>query len=347
MKNINTYDIHGVTLLLESRNTNLIKSIEHQLRYFKTYNDKNQDYDVVIKDYSTRPTIVNYQVASDYYFFEKGLMHIPDHKLCFDISGSCHIYYLNHFTIPVNLIVQLAILKKGMTLVHSAAFSFNGNNILLPALGGIGKTTIVSHAMKQDGNLFGDDMCIIDRNANMFAYPIDFSVYDYHYSLLGIKKSFKRKIFGILGSFLKLFDRVPLVSWFTSRIRGRFFPAFENISPIEIYGKEKVAKNAIMNRLFYIIRHKDSENEVKESQLSSKTIADRLTTILLSEWKDSITFLKIYSTFSDDFCYIQFCNNINAIVFEMSSKIHLKEISIDSNINNDRYISILWNLLQK
>ena len=49
MKNINTYDIHGVTLLLESKNSNLIKSIEHQLRYFKTYNDKNQDYDVVIK----------------------------------------------------------------------------------------------------------------------------------------------------------------------------------------------------------------------------------------------------------------------------------------------------------
>ena len=88
--------------------------------------------------------------------------------------------------------------------------------------------------------------------------------------------------------------------------------------------KEKVAKNAIMNRLFYIIRHKDSENEVKESQLSSKTIADRITTILLSGGR-FYYFLKIYSTFSDDFLlYTILCNNINAIAFEMSSKIHFK-----------------------
>lgn len=342
-----SYNVHGTLLLLESSNKNLKQALDHQLDFFSIPYDANTKFDVIINDYSSKPSYINCQVASDYYYFQNELLDIPDHNLCFDISGEVHRYYIDSFTLPVNLIIQLALQRKGKTLVHSASISYEGVSILLPALGGIGKTTLVSEVMKKGGSLYGDDMCIIDKDGNMYAYPIDFSVYHYHYELLGIQRSFKNKIKATIGSALKFFDRVPIIGWFTIRIRGKFFPECVNISPISIYGKNRIANISKIKKLVYIGRHISSSDSIINNNLSVIDISDKITSILLSEWKDSLAFLQIYSAFSDKFSYLEMCNLINEIAISMATKTELQEISIDSNVKNRDYINMLWKSLWK
>ena len=345
MKKNYAYKIHGINLLLVSSNRSLKSAIDHQLAFFSTPFDSNDAFDIVIDDYSSKPIFAEYQVASEYYYFHNELMDIPSHKLCFDISGGIHKYFIDHFTLPVNLIIQLALQRKGKTLVHSASISYQDTNILLPALGGIGKTTLVSEVMKKGGSLYGDDMCIIDQDANMYAYPIDFSVYHYHYDLLGIKRGFIDRVKAAISSFLKLFDKVPLISWITIRVRGKFFPECKNISPISIYGRDRIAKTSKMNKLIYIGRHASTSKSVIQNNPSPEAIADKITTILLSEWKDSLAFLQIYSTFSSEFSYLEMCNQIYETSFKMASRTQLEDISIDSNVKNKEYIDMLWKCL--
>lgn len=345
IENIHTYDVHGIKILLKSSNKNLVKSANHQLKFFAKKYHESMNFNIVINDYLRKPLQDSYSVASDYYYYSDEFLDIPDHKLCFNISGNVHHYFIDSFVLPVNLIVQLALQLKDKTLVHCAAVSYKSSNIILPALGGIGKTTIVTEVMKKGGSLYGDDMCIIDKASNMYPYPIDFSVYHYHYKLLGIDRSISSKVKSVFGNFLKLFDAIPIISWFTIRIRGKFFPECENISPIDIYGKSKIAKPEKIDKMVYLGRHFNSKESVKEVILSENLVADRITSILLSEWRDSLAFLQIYSAFSSNFSYLDMCNNIYDIVLSVSSVTELKDISIDSNVNNEDYISILWKSL--
>lgn len=345
MNNPHIFNIHGTLVSLDSVSKSLKKAMSHQLEYFKVANDDDLEFDVIIRDYSAKPNIDECRVASDYYYYHDGLIDIPDHNLCFDLAGACHYYYLDNFVLPVNLIIQLAIQRKGKTLVHSAAISYGEESVLFPALGGIGKTTIVSHAMKEGGRLYGDDMCIIDADANLYPYPIDFSVYHYHYKLLGINRSLKRKIFSVAAGVLWIFDLVPVVSWFTRRIRGKFFPECENISPLLIYGEDRIAPVSKMSRLIYIGRHKNLGEQTKIGEVTNKIVADKITSILLSEWKDALGFLQVYSAFSDNFSYLEMCKDIHEISFQAASRTVLADISIDSNVQNKKYIKLLWQFL--
>ena len=345
MNNRYIFNIHGTLVWLDSASQSLQKAMSHQLEYFRVANNDDLEFDVIIRDYSAKPNINKCRVASDYYYFHDGLLDIPDHKLCFDLAGICHHYYLDNFVLPVNLIIQLAIQRKGKTLVHSAAISYGGESVLFPALGGIGKTTIVSHAMQEGGSLYGDDMCIVDAKANLYPYPIDFSVYHYHYKLLGIDRSPKRKILSVAADILKIFDQAPVVSWFTRRLRGKFFPECENISPLLIYGEDRIAPVSKMDRLIYIGRHKNLGEQTIVGEVTDEIVADKITSILLSEWKDSLGFLQVYSAFSDNFSYLEMCKNIHNIAYEAASKTVLADISIDSNVENKKYIKLLWQFL--
>ena len=344
MKNIKIYDVHGIKVCLDSSNINLHNAIDHQLNFFQVQDDSLDESiaHIKIQDYCRKPNMKQYQTASDYYFYDNGILDIPEHRLCFDISEEVHKYYLDSFVIPVNLIVQLFLQNHGKTLVHSAGISCNGDSMLFPALGGIGKTTIVSHAMKEGCKLYGDDMCIVDKDAILYPYPIDFSVYHYHYKLLGIERSVKSRVLFVTGRALKLFDKIPIISWLTTRVRGKFFPECENISPLLIYGKNSVAKPSKMRKITYIGRHIKGEELVQHEQLTDTEMAARVTSILLSEWRDSVVFLQIYSAFSTKFSYLDMCNNINKILIDAISNTKVKSVYVDASVSNEKYIKLLW-----
>ena len=166
--------------------------------------------------------------------------------------------------------------------------------------------------------------------------------YHYHYKLLGIKRGIKSRVFFVIGNILKLFDKVPVISWLSTRVRGKFFPECENISPISIYGKDNVAKPLKMSIINYIGRQFNGETLVQLDKLTDIEMAERITSILLSEWRDSLFFLQIYSAFSTKFSYLDMCNNINKILIGAISNTKVESVYVDASVSNEKYIKLLW-----
>ena len=83
-------------------------------------------------------------------------------------------------------------------------------------------------------------------------------------------------------------------------------------------------------------------DQLLENILSNEIAADRITSVLLSEWKDSLGFLQIYSTFSEGFSYLDMCNTIHSIAFDAVSRADKSDVSVASSIKNQEYIEVLW-----
>lgn len=77
--------------------------------------------------------------------------------------------------------LQLLSLKSSSSFCHSAAVERNGNAILFPSWGGVGKTTITSGLIKKEGlDLLGDDLNIISKNGSVVGFPKEMVIYPYH-----------------------------------------------------------------------------------------------------------------------------------------------------------------------
>ncbi len=143
------------------------------------------------------PEIINVEIISDYYYSDNWL-NIPVHKTCFNLTGKTIEVYCDKLLLPINLLVHLALQRKGYSLIHAAGFEINNRAFLLPAFGGIGKTTLVAGLLFSGGKLYGDDLCIIGKN-KIYPYPIDFSVYPYHIQILRINNRRIKRTFFING----------------------------------------------------------------------------------------------------------------------------------------------------
>ena len=78
-------------------------------------------------------------------------------------------------------ILHLFLLRKGLALVHGAAFARNGRGILLSSWGGTGKTTTVLWmAMKGGYTVLSDDWSLVSRKGALLRYPKRIRVYGYN-----------------------------------------------------------------------------------------------------------------------------------------------------------------------
>jgi len=77
-----------------------------------------------------------------------------------------------HLNTLVGLIIQLKLLEKGCTFLHSGCLTHNDGAILLPAMGSTGKTFTTLSLIDGENHLFlSDDLAIINTNGDVFSYP--------------------------------------------------------------------------------------------------------------------------------------------------------------------------------
>ena len=83
-----------------------------------------------------------------------------------------------------NFWLQACLLRRDVSLVHSAGLALNGQGLIFPAFGGAGKTMLIAALRQQPGfRFFGDDFVAVDSKGGMYAYPSDFSIYPQHLEL--------------------------------------------------------------------------------------------------------------------------------------------------------------------
>lgn len=219
------YDIHGfLGIKITSQNPSLIAGYDHYLRWFKIDSSPTKIH-YEICDFVNFKLPDHFKTGSSYIGFENGV-YFPREKYAIVFDGQKVIEYTTFANRATNFLIQLLLLRQGKSFIHGLGVKIKDCGFIFPALGGVGKTILVSKLRKMKGfKFFGDDYIIIDKNSNMFSYPSDFSIYPYHLPIFSeLKHSvfsrylFRRKFFGLY------YDCKRIINFIWRRINLRSTP---------------------------------------------------------------------------------------------------------------------------
>lgn len=295
------FNLHGlVRLEIFTEREKSVREIMYHLSEMESPEDTEAP-DIVLRDYSEKPLLADAFSIEGYYFYENGVLDIPPYRMCFDLKSSPVRVWSDHFVLPVNFLIEVALLRKGYTFLHSAGVQWQGRNFLFPAHGGTGKTALVTGLMKKGAKLFGDDLIVVGKG-HVLGYPQDFSVYPYHVGLLGLKDPSLTRAFR-KDAFLDFFVRLTGSSdWLVLRAIRSFFSRLKtrcvNVSPREIFGSDIFASAGKIDRVFFLSRHQETRKGISIVSEDPSILSRKCVNILLLEWHESSRFLYLYGALS-------------------------------------------------
>ncbi len=304
----NFYRIHNLIDVIISQNVNdlVLQQIEFQIAYFKVNKiETKAPYCIYVLPFSEYP-----ENDSVLYTFH----------LVKGIHGSVMLDRLNHIAvikekngysiytdIPflINLFIQFIFLEEDIALVHAAAIADkDGNIILLPGAGGVGKTTLLSVLVKDyKYKLLGDDIVGITKKGECLAFPRSFVLKDYHrtvypevFQKLGIvdnnkKNIIKAKIVELIRAnipflgFIKivlrslnLFDKVK------NTISVLDVPYLAAVPVEDIFGRGIVTNIGKIDRIIFLERYMGTESII--TPISKESLTHRMFAIINHEFVD-------------------------------------------------------------
>jgi hypothetical protein len=293
------YDIHSIVRLQVKGDASILHEVDLHLASFRC-NHLDSPPDVLIDRYDVAPATQRTTVVDDY-DYGAGAYHRAATRVRFDILGTPQTYHMDVLNLPVNLIVQLALMRKGYTFLHGAGLSLDGRRVLLPAYPGTGKTTLVAAFVRSGAQLFGDDFCIVG-NCAIYSYPQALSVYPHHLSILGYNDH------GMESAFRKtaLLDYItaPLAHR-TSRpaklarvILSAFRTPSVNVAPERVFGQGSITKEGRIDEVVALERSGEIATIVREP-VDIAALADQATAVLWHEWHASFHDLLLYDALAE------------------------------------------------
>jgi hypothetical protein len=349
----NIYNIYGIISLAVSKELPFLNEIDSHLKFFLLEDDffDLNNCEVLINSFENFKFDKNEnQIVFDDYAFNNNFLIRESAGLAIGIINKRHEYYFSRLFLPVNLIIQLALLKKGFSFVHCASFRVGEKSFILPAFGGVGKTSILSFFAEKGEKIFGDDLCIIG-NQMIYAYPQDMSIYDYHCKIFSnLPKNvhnyfFKRKIVKFLLSPLNILGSIP--KKISNIFLARFFGECLNVSLERVFGKNCISGPS---KIDFIIKlnKKTSKNLDKDMTLKfidKIELAKFCTSVVINEWNNYFNLLLLIDSClpnKANFSIELFFKTTNDIISQNFSNTPMYEINIDTSSSPD-YINLNFN----
>jgi len=277
------------------------KEYDYYLRYFKV--DKLDNVDIEILKGKNSLKIEN----------GKMIVYARDNELC------------------INALIEYILLQKGYTFIHAAGVSYNNKGFIFPAGPGVGKTLLISR-LRNKTKFFADDYLILGEDGTMFSYPMDFSIYDYHFDFFSelketdnirkIKKAkYERPVVNILRY-------LPMKRWIKRLAKFLGYDYLQGGQYLKIPAKELIkdfGEKAKVSYGFFLVKG----NDFKVERINS--IDKEIVEILQSEWKKTIPFISL------DF------NKAREIIKKGLTDIPLYKVDLSRNTIN-KLEDFLWNL---
>jgi hypothetical protein len=292
--------------------------------------------DILIDTYDSRPKFKIHTVVDDYYYGE-GFYHRPAIKMQINMKADKQSYYMDSLILPIDLILQLGLLKQKHTLVHGAGVNFQGKNILFPGYPGTGKTATVASLMDGDGKLFGDDLCIIGENL-LYPYPQTITVYAHHLNILGytsnklISSFRKARILDLAINWLPFKD--TSISKAIRFILGHFKNDSVDLDPEIIFGKDSIAKIGNVDEIIFLERS-DQVSSLEKKSIDVKVSSSLASSILWHEWHNYFHDLFLYDALSSNGAWFkELFAQVEVILEKEFSNVPLSIIRIPANYDN-------------
>ena len=258
-------------------------------------------------------------------------------------------FIFDRFEIPLNFIVELILLRKGWSLIHSGAVQYGGRNYLFPAFGGTGKTTTVSTIVFNGGKLFGDDMNIV-KEREILSYPLDFTIYPYHLDILKIKDEKikyqfrKTEILDDITNRLRNYN--SKVSKLLISICNSFKTPYINLSPRKIFGENCIVKKGQIDEVYFLGKDDTKSFKISVESIDPAHLAEVCTNILFHEWYQSMRLLYAYSVLST-FSLNSIYHIINNLFRRIFTHYECRQIKIHNNLDNLTYQKQLISYLKR
>lgn len=78
-------------------------------------------------------------------------------------------------------VMNRILVPKGWCLLHASAVSLRGRNVLMPAMGGTGKTSLLIDFMMRGADFIGDDRVLVSNDGDFVSYPQKLHLLDYNF----------------------------------------------------------------------------------------------------------------------------------------------------------------------
>jgi hypothetical protein len=155
------------------------------------------------------------------------------------------------------------LIYNGYTFLHAAAVAKDGSAFILPSWGGVGKTaSVVKLIREHDYQLLGDDLVILGRNGDVYAFPKVFVLYAYHKNLFPeILSGPGRKGHLVSGKLSSVLSKIlPQIKILLRNVPGllsfarRHNPQAYRITPFKIFKEEQIAIKARLASAMWLER---------------------------------------------------------------------------------------------
>jgi hypothetical protein len=150
--------------------------------------DASIPYRLNLYDYAQLPISQDIEriIVRDYCYYAPGIYADIQQKIAVNIDNhSLNVWCSTGCPgISIPFLLQNLLLQQHRSFVHAAAIDVHGRGILLPAFGGVGKTSFIARAVREEGvKLLGDDMVIISGEGTLEPYLRPLALYEYHKAL--------------------------------------------------------------------------------------------------------------------------------------------------------------------
>jgi len=304
------YNIHNlIDITIDPRvDAQVVKSIDFQIAYFKTTKriETKSKYQIFVKPFED----LKIDTPENLHTFHT-VQGITGEYLVDDIAKfalkknqkSYIIYASKSFLI--NLFIQMFLIREGISLVHAAgAVNAEGDGILLPGAGGVGKTVLLGFMVKEQGyKLLGDDIVGLNKNGTCFSFPRAFVLKEYHrevypevFERLGIGRRRKKFAPALVKVIIKNAPFVGITKTALKRlklyedvIQSLPSPAEGYLATVpvkEIFDPNCIADQGTIKRIIFLERYAGSEFKIQS--ISEESLARRMSVIIHHEWVQSM-----------------------------------------------------------
>jgi hypothetical protein len=182
--------------------------------------------------------------------------------------------------------LQLVMLQSHATFVHCAAVEKDGEAILFPSWGGVGKTAIATSFVRDDGwKLMGDDLVLLSQDRTCLPFPKSMVLYPYHSSIFpelfadGRGPVAPEGLTGILGDFAirvkPMLRKVPKLLEYARQHN----PQSVRVPPTEVFGEDAISDGASVRAVVWLDRDSTISKpsiEKHDGLIASRTIGSTL-----------------------------------------------------------------------
>ena len=287
------YNIHNIINLRVTGKKLLISEIDSHIKMFRCKeNDRSQD--IIIEEYQ-EPDLIH-DVVFDDYNFSKDMLWRNETNFLMSALELPHVYKIDRLRLPINLLIQLALLKKGYTFIHAAGVRFKGKSSILCAYPGVGKTTLISVLNELNGEIYGDDL-VIFGHGKIMSYPQSFTIYPYHRKLFPklTKRTRLDLSFGkLLLTFEKKLSNFGLFGKLFGLARSRYFPEYRTVSIEDLLLQPKFLIADKLDEVVMLERANVNNFQIKEEEKFN--FLEQANSILWHEWHAYFHELLLYNS---------------------------------------------------